>query len=713
MRRFSSSPLLVAAFLALAAPALADGPRNHLGADDSPYLRLHSTDAVHWRRWGVAAFAEARRLGRPVLLSLGYAACHWCHVMQRESFTDAETARLVNEHFVPILVDREERPDVDSLYQDAMRLIGRPTGWPLTVFATPDGRPFWGGGYIPKRPPPGMSSFVQVLRRVADVFAAQGDGIAADATTIATALEEMSQPLPGAVTMARIDGAAKRLTTLVDPFLGGFGAVPKFPNTVALETMWRTYLRGGGQSFADLVTLTLKSMGRGAFNDHVGGGFFRYTTDPFWRQPHYEKMLDVNAALVRMLTEVWRHGGDPGHAAMVRRTVHFLLETLRLPGGAFAGSLDADSLDGAGAPADGAFYVWKRAAIDSALDDDAALFLDAYHVTEGKHLAGRGGPLYRTAKTPQDLADAHALSPTEVGRRLAAGLGVLEAARRHRAPPAMDDKVIAHWNGMAISALAEAGFALGEATWIDAARGAFQFITVKLVEDGRLRRSWHAGRIGPPAILDDVAAMAAAALTLFEVTGEVAYRRRAEALAMEAVRHHWDATGDGFFVTADDAAPLPVRQRTILDGPNPSATSVIIEVLIRLYHLGGDEALRQRAEDTAAAWGAVLEQPPLGAAGFINAAETLRAALQVVIIGGRGEAATDALVRRVGTMSLPTRILQVVAPGTALPEGHPAEGKGQEDGRATAYVCRGTFCSLPVTDAQDLARTLAEMRRRP
>jgi uncharacterized protein YyaL (SSP411 family) len=705
--------LIVATVLAGATPALGG---SRLAQETSPYLQSHVNDAVDWRPWGEDALAEAAREGKPILLSIGYSACRWCHVMQRESYTDAETGSLINQYFVPVLIDREERPDVDALYQWKAALLGRPTGWPLTMFLTPEGHAFFGGTYFPKEPIGEFPSFKTVLARVAEAWRANRDEITANAAKASAALGEALGPQPGTVTVAGLDAAARELLTMIDPFYGGFEPAPKFPHAVALEGLWRASLRTGDKAMGDAVVLTLGKMAEGGVYDHVGGGFFRYAIDPAWQVPHFEKMLDVNAVLLVLLTEVWRETGDSVLAKRVSETAAFLLNELRLANGAFATSLDAESDAPEGRSRDGAYYLWSARELERALGDNVGLFRQAFGLAAPERATVDGpddpGILYRTEQDLAALAKDSGLPPAAVEERLEAALAALHAARAERPKPRRDDKVLADWNALAIVALAEAGLAFNEPRWLDAAAQAFAFAAQALVDDrGRLRQSWHRDRAGALAPVGSIAQMARAALTLYEATGDRTYRQKAETWIATALAHHWDMAHGGFFAAAPDAGLHVVRLKPGLDNPNPSGNAVASEVLARLYYLTGDESKRAAAERTLALFGGTLAAQPFGATGLINAADTLRRALQVVVVGTRGEPETNALLRKIFRTSLPTRVLEVIAPGEPLPETHPAYGKGQVDGRATAYVCRGAVCSLPVTDETALARTLIEMRQ--
>ncbi|MBM3565276.1 MAG: thioredoxin domain-containing protein [Alphaproteobacteria bacterium] len=679
---------------------------SRLAGETSPYLRLHAADAVDWRPWGDAAFAEAKAADKPVLLAIGYFSCRWCHVMQRESYADPATGEIINRAFIPVLVDREERPDVDAAYMLQAAEMSLPTGWPLTLFLTPDGRAFFGGTYFPKEAIGGALPFAHVLNEIAALWQADPGAVAAEAEKAAAGLRRAFAPRPGNLDATEIDRARRALLEMADPFHGGFGKPSKFPRAAAVMALWRAWLQGGTKDHAEAAQAALTAMSEGALYDHVGGGFFRYTVDPEWRVPHYEKMLNVNAAMLALLAAVWRETREESFARRAGATVRFLLDEMRLENGAFASALDAESLDAAGRKDEGVYYLWSDDEIGRVLGDDAHAFRAAFALAPPERVEkigpGEGGTLYRAAAAVADP------------RRLDAGLAKLKAERGKRARPARDDKLLADWNGMIVAALAEAGLAFAEPGWIAAARAAFAAADARLKgPNGRTMHSWHDGRAGAPATLEGLAQMALAALTLFEATGETAYLDRARAFAGQAIRDHWDEAGDGFFQSAADAAPKLARLKLALDMPDPSGNAAIVEALARLYFLTGEEDLRARAERTLAALGGGAVVDPLGTAGIVNAADTLRRGLQIVIVGRRGEADTDALMARAFAASMPARALLTIAPGARLPDNHPAFGKERIDDRATAYVCRGAVCSLPAASADELAETIRGMRAGP
>ncbi len=696
--------------------ARAESPRNHLEAESSPYLKLHAADPVHWRAWSDETLAQAKAAGKPILLSIGYSSCHWCHVMRRGAFADPETAGVINSLFFPIMVDREERPEIDAIFQSAAVAMSLPTGWPLNMFLTPAAKPFWGGTYFPKDAFRGVPPFKDTLRQVSEVFTDDPQGVEKDAEQVARFLKQSSRPKPGTITLKTVTAAAKVFLGLIDPFNGGFGEGPKFPYIVALETLWRTFLRTGDKAYAEAVTATLAEMGRGGLYDHVGGGFYRYAVDPRWLVPHYEKMLDVNAGMIRLMTEVWRETGDAMLKRNVAESVGFLLSELRLKDGAFAGSLDADSLDADGEEREGAYYLWDEKEILGLLGDDGPLVVAAYGIAAPENALGEdlggGGTLYRSEQPLVMLAETFKLAETEIEKRLGRSLFVLKQQRDARPRPRRDGKVIADWNGMAVTAIAEAGLAFNRPDWMDAALKAFEVARRSLSDQkGRLRHSAFGKQRGAPATLSDLAELSRSALVLFEATGEEGFLDRAAGWAEAAVTHHWDEKDGGFFTAANDAGSSMVRLKPVLDEPNASGNAKMAEVLALLYYLRGEAKHLDRAQKTLLAVGGVTKEAALEMAGLFNAAETLDATLQIVLVGRRGEKATDVLFSRVMETSLPNRALEVISPGTVLPVGHPARYKDQIDGEATAYVCRGTICSLPVTNTPDLTETLLLMRK--
>jgi uncharacterized protein len=667
---------------------------NLLGGETSPYLLQHRDNPVHWRPWGEAALAEARETGKPILLSVGYAACHWCHVMAHESFEDVATARLMNDLFVNIKVDREERPDLDAIYQAALALMGEQGGWPLTIFLTPAGEPFWGGTYFPPEPRYGRPGFKEVLTSLAEAYRTKPDAVKKNTDALVGALRTRVPAAPGGlITLDLLDQIAERLAQEVDPVHGGIGGAPKFPQPSIFELLWRAYRRSKSPELKRAVTLTLDRMCQGGIYDHLGGGFARYSTDPRWLVPHFEKMLYDNAQMIELLALVWQETKSPLYAARVAETVAWLEHEMMAEGGCFAATQDADS-EGE----EGKFYVWTAAEIDALLGERAAAFKDAYDVTpEGNW----------EEHTILNRSKRMLLGSAEHEARLKEARQILFEIRAKRIPPGRDDKVLADWNGLMIGALARCGLVFGRPDWVALAEralaGARRLMTAP---DGRLNHSYRNGRLQHRATLDDYANLARAATLLFEATGKAEHLAYAEQLVDATNAWYWDKAAGGYFFTAEDANDLITRTKHAHDNATPSGNGVIAQTLTRLYHHTGKEAYRDRAAAVIASFSGEVQRNFFPLSTLLNAAELTERPLQVVVAGREKDRA--ALLQAVAaSASLPNLVLQLVESGRDLPEGHPARGKGAIGGKATAYVCEGPVCSAPLAEADALAADLA------
>ncbi len=671
---------------------------NRLAAETSPYLLQHKDNPVDWWPWGPEALAAAEAEDKPILLSIGYAACHWCHVMAHESFEDPEIARQMNDLFINIKVDREERPDLDSIYQSALAMLGQQGGWPLTMFLTPKGEPFWGGTYFPPVSHFGRPGFADVLSRLAKIYRTERDKVDSNIAVLTQSLKRLDPPESADAWPSDIlDQVAEHLIKSVDMVLGGIGQAPKFPQPSLFDLMWRAWQKAGNRSYFDAVTVTLDRMCQGGIYDHLGGGFGRYSVDDRWLLPHFEKMLYDNAQMIELMTVVWQETASPLYAARVCETIGWLFREMTTAEGAFAGSLDADS-EGE----EGKFYVWTEAEIDAALGADAAVFKAAYDVTPAGNWEGKT-ILNRSARpTPGSKVNQAALAKLRLK---------LLKIRDERERPGLDDKVLADWNGLMIAALVRAAQAFEEPAWLDAGRRAFDFIATAMTEDGRLRHSWRAGRAAHPAVLDDYANMGQAAVLLFEATGDAAYLAQAEAWVAVADTHFRDPEGGAYFFAADDVGDLIVRTKTAFDNATPAGNAVMAEVLIRLYHLTGNDRYRSRAEEIFSVFSGEANRNVLALTRLITAFDFQQVPHQIVIIGDAADAATGLLSRAVHGPSLPNKIVQTIGPGRDLPPGHPATGKSQIDGQPTAYVCRGPTCSLPLTDPDALRAALVDGAR--
>lgn len=667
---------------------------NLLRDQQSPYLLQHADNPVHWRPWSREAMIEAQQRHRPILLSIGYAACHWCHVMAHESFEDPETAALMNELFVNIKVDREERPDIDHIYMSALHALGQQGGWPLTMFLSPEGAPFWGGTYFPPEPRWGRPSFRQVLQGVADAWR-NGDGaIAQNGAALSRALAEMTAAQPGeGLTPAELGRISGALLRLVDLERGGLRGAPKFPNAPIFRFLWQEAWRSGWPEYATAVRRLLERMSQGGIHDHLGGGYARYATDANWLVPHFEKMLYDNAQLLELLAFAHAAAPDPLFNTAAAGIVGWLQRDM-WAAGAFAASEDADS-EGE----EGKFYVWTEAEIDAVLGDASPAFKAAYDVTAEGNWEGRT-ILHRVGAAGSAAAE----SALERARAL------LFAARERRVRPGRDDKILADWNGLAVAALCRAGAVFEHPEWHDLAARVFDAIRVGMTApDGRSEHAARHGRVTAAGLLDDQAAMARAAIALFEASGEAGRLAQAIGYARAAITHF--AANDGsFYLTADDAADVPaVRPRRAADDATPNGNGLMAEVFARLYHLTGDAEWRDRAAAVIRAFSGAGDQLA-GMPTLLAAADLLEAAATVVVAGPAGLPATEALLHAARTAPDPAVVTLHASEPDAVAAGHPAHGKWPQ-GEAAAYLCRAGTCSLPITDPVALTAALRERDR--
>ena len=683
---------------------------NRLAGATSPYLLQHADNPVHWFPWGPEALDEARRSNRPILLSIGYAACHWCHVMAHESFEDEAVAAVMNRLFVNIKVDREERPDIDQIYMAALQAIGVPGGWPLTMFLAPNGEPFWGGTYFPRRARYGQPGIVDVLEQVARVFAEDPARVASNRRALIARLGERSRdtaPLGAPL----LDAAAAKLFGIMDPVEGGTRGAPKFPQTMLLELLWRHATRTGDRRGRDLALLGLERMSQGGIYDHLGGGFARYATDDRWLVPHFEKMLYDNGQLIELLCLAYAETGAPLFRSRIEATVDWLVREMRRPEGGFASSLDADS-EGV----EGKFYVWTEAEIRVSLPGALAdLFCKAYDVRPGGNwedasiLNRSHAPRLRPDR-PGEIDDhepAQDEPPSdEHDPHLVEARALLLEARSRRVRPGLDDKVLADWNGMVVAALARAGALLDRPEWIDLATEAYRFVTESMTRGDRLGHSWRDGALVFPGMASDHAQMIRAALALATATGTPRFLDDARRWADAVLRHYWDATDGGVFMTADDAEALVVRPKPAVDEATPNANGVLAEALVRLWLLTGEDRYRDHADRLLDAFSGEIPRNVFGTASLLNALDTRLAPVAVVLVAPAG--ASLAPMRSVLAAATDLRIVAFVTESTdRLPRDHPARGKPALAGTPTAYVCRGTTCSLPVTEPSALRDLLA------
>ncbi len=672
---------------------------NRLAGETSPYLLQHAGNPVDWYPWGPEALELARGQDRPILLSIGYAACHWCHVMAHESFEDPHTAALMNEHFVCVKVDREERPDLDGIYMTAVQAMTGQGGWPMTVFLTPDGEPFYAGTYFPREDRLGMPAFEKVLLAIAGAWRDQRPQARSQGRQVAEHLALQTGALKGAA--GDLDDGVLRqafegIQGAFDGEWGGFGGALKFPQPMTLDFLLRCHLRGW-RGALEMLQLTLDRMATGGIFDQLGGGFHRYSTDHRWLVPHFEKMLYDNAQLLRLYTRAWQVSGAERYRQVASGTADYLLRELRHPQGGFFSSQDADS-EGE----EGRFFVWSHQELVEVAGEPVARFFGA--VPEGNW---EGRNVLWTPLPPQAAAERSGVGVDELERALPAGRAALLERREARVHPATDDKVLAAWNGLAIAALAEAGRVLPEPRYVSSAAAAAEFV-LGTMRTPRLRRAWREGRLGGPGYLDDYACMAEACLTLYETTFEPRWLREAVALADELLGLFTDPEG-GFYQTGADAERLVVRPRELFDNAVPAGSSVAAEVLLRLGRLLGSERYEQAALGALRVVQGLFARAPTGFGHALGAADfALSKVREVAIVGEPGAPDTGALLAEVRRRYRPNQVVALAPPADAeaakvvpLLADRPAV-----DGRATAYVCEHFACQQPVTEPEALALQL-------
>jgi uncharacterized protein YyaL (SSP411 family) len=684
---------------------------NRLAGETSPYLLQHAHNPVDWFPWGPDALARAVLLDRPIFLSIGYAACHWCHVMERESFEHEPTARYLNDHFVSIKVDREERPDLDQVYMAAVQAMTGGGGWPMSVFLTPDGRPFYGGTYFPDEPRHGMPSFRQVLDGVERAWREQRAEVEAAGGRLVASLVEQNRLETGtaAPTAALIESATAAIEAGFDPVNGGWGRAPKFPQPMTIEFLLRRHLATGDDRPLAVARRSLDAMADGGIRDQLGGGFHRYSTDAEWLVPHFEQMLYDNAQLARVYMHAFEVTGDARYRAVATGTLDYLLRELRTADGAFAASQDADT-DGI----EGLTFTWRATEIAEVLGDDAPLFDAAYGVTDEGNW--EGVTILSRVRDDAELAERFGLAVDAVEPRLADARARLLARRAGRPQPARDDKALAAWNGLAIAALADASVALAsvdpataDAYRAAAVRAASVVVDGLLREDGALLRSWKDGRAVGQGVLEDYSHLADGLLAAYEATFDERWFTTARALMDRVLARFADPAG-GFFDTADDHERLVTRPKDVQDNAVPSGNAMAARVLLRLAAWTGDGRYRDAAESALRTVVPFVGRYPTGFAQWLSAIDlALADAVEIAIVGDAGDPAAAELLAEVRGGFRPNQVVSLAADPAASAVPLLAD-RVAVDGRPTAYVCRGFVCRLPVTDGPALADQFREAR---
>ena len=685
-----------------------DRKPNRLINEQSPYLRQHAYNPVHWYPWGEEALSRAKAENKPILLSIGYSACHWCHVMERESFENEAIASLMNERFVSIKVDREERPDLDQIYMDAVQLLTGRGGWPLTAFLTPDGKPFYGGTYFPPEDRHGIPGFPRVLVAISDAYHNKPNEVQQNVDRLVSAIGSLSEyaATEGGPRAGLAKAAARALAEHYDHVNGGIGGAPKFPNTFVFSLFLRIHSGEDDGGFAEMVRHTLERMDKGGIHDQIGGGFHRYSVDERWLVPHFEKMLYDNALLARLYLDAARALNAPEFFAVARRTLDYVVREMTSLDGGFYSSQDADS-EGE----EGKFFIWTPAEISAALDDDnlAKIASRYFDVTEEGNFEGRN-ILHRTI----DVADAARMFNLPIERMADAIEKIrrkLFEARERRVKPGRDDKILAAWNGMMIGALAEGYRALGDRRYLDAAVRALDFAMTRMWDGRTLKRSFKDGMARFNGYLEDYALMAGAMIDAYEASLDPRHLATARQLADAILDRFLDRERGGFFFTSSDHEDLITRSKAAFDGSTPSGNSAAAMTLLRLGAYCGDDRYVNEARRALELFAPLMEKQPFAFSHMLEALDLYeRGPTDVVIVGDVKTPEFREWIERLGLLYVPNQALFAVDPnasaGALVPE--PVQGKTQIDGRLTAYVCRERTCSAPIVSFADLERDLRE-----
>ena len=679
------------------------GRVNRLASEKSPYLRQHAQNPVDWYPWGEEAFRRARDEDRPIFLSIGYSSCHWCHVMEEESFEDEEVARLLNSNFISIKVDREERPDLDAAYMTAAQVLGGGGGWPLTLVLTPDLRPFFAATYLPKEPKRGLVGLTTLLPTLADFWEKRREEIEIASQKVLAALDEVSASTAGGgLGEESLMAAFQNMMGDFDERYGGFGAAPKFPTPHRLTLLLRYWHRTGDPKALWMADRTLLAMRRGGIYDQLGRGFHRYSTDQAWLVPHFEKMLYDQALLVLAYVECWQATGNEEHARTAREVADFVLDEMTGPRGGFFSALDADS-EGE----EGKYYFWTM--------DEARELLDPPEleaVQRGLGLSEQGNMReddrnHLTGKTVLHLT----VPGTVPDELLARAMSKLLGARKRRPPPRLDDKIMADWNGLMIAALARAGAALREPRYVEAAERAAGFVMDDMRKDGELLHLYKGGPSPGRGFLDDHAFMAWGLLELFQADQDVRWLLGARDLVEAMERRFWDPDDGGFFQAGADARDLIVRRKEVYDGALPSGNSIALLALLILYRITEEPGLVERAEGTIAAFSGSVFRSPENHSQFLNAVDLrLGPSYSIVIAGEKGKADTESFFQALGPRFVPNKVVVLVEPGErgeGIRKLSPlVQGQAMKEGRAIAHVCTERTCLPETADPETFAQLL-------
>ncbi len=669
---------------------------NLLGGETSPYLVQHADNPVHWRAWNDESLAEAKALNKPILLSIGYAACHWCHVMAHESFEDMDTAEVMNRLFVNIKVDREERPDVDAIYMSALHQLGDQGGWPMTMFLTPDAEPFWGGTYFPKGPKYGRPGFIQVMTEISRIYTDEPEKVTQNCRAVLERLNSQNTARSQtAIPRGHFMQTGEKILSASDLVNGGLRNAPKFPQTGMIETLWRCGQQSDNPEFRKTALFALERMALGGIYDHLAGGFSRYTVDERWLVPHFEKMLYDNALILNQMVALWPATKSPILEKAISETISWLQRDMQIDGGGLASSYDADS-EGE----EGRFYVWSRTEIDDILGKDGGdFFARHYDISENGNWEGKSIP---------NRLHISALEDTDTEARLRTLCDKLLEVRIKRVWPGLDDKILADWNGLAVTAIARASRTFGNDNWLKFAIEIFDFVSESMVEKGRMAHSTRSGKTSGQGMLADYANMIDAALTLFEITSRGSYLEKAETWAMTVITHF--ATGDGgFFMTADDASDLILRPRSAADDATPNGNGTMVRNFVRLGAITGNARYDEQASKVVDAFSGDIAANPLGHTGLMNGFDQINRQIQII---GQGEldliTANSTILDKV--IYFPYPIVLFNFNSDLVPPRNIAVN-ALSDHPDGVHICVPGACLPPATTADDIAERLSQANK--
>ena len=677
---------------------------NRLIHETSPYLLQHAHNPVDWYPWGEEAFEKAKEENKPILLSIGYSACHWCHVMEKESFESEAIAALMNEHFVNIKVDREERPDLDEIYMNAVQMLTGRGGWPMTVFLTPERKPFFGGTYFPPEDRHGMPGFPKILQAVAQAYRDRPQDVQKSVEQILAALSRLTEISESAEPFSpdAIQKAADQLSPAYDPDYGGFGRAPKFPNAGVFDLFLRCYRSSKERRYLEMVTHTLTKMAEGGIYDHLGGGFHRYSVDEKWLVPHFEKMLYDNAQLIRIYVDVFRITQDPIFRRVVEETLTYLLREMLHSEGGFYSTQDADS-EGE----EGRFFVWEYDEVIKILGEETGeIFSRIYDVSELGNFEGKN--ILHPILQPEQAAKFFGKEIKEIENLIAEAKAKLLQEREKRVKPFRDEKILTSWNGLMLSGLAEAYKTIGEERYRKAAEKTVEFIFAQMFREGYLLHTYRDGQAKLYGYLDDYAFLAGGLLDLYEATFDRSLLERAVHVTETMINEFWDDAEGGFFYTGKSHEQLISRTKPAFDGSVPSGNSIATQILLRIYHYTGEENYLRRAERTLRIYYNAMMQQPFGFAHMFGALDFyLQKPKEIVVVGEKEKLATWELIKKLHSLYVPNKTLKLVEPGEPLGKVSPIlEGKTQLNGKPTVYVCQNFTCSLPMTHWEELRGSL-------